>query len=79
MIPYSEGGPTASDNLAPLCRRHHRLKTHGGWRYTQVERGTYLWTSPLGSASCATTRAPSTSPTTSPTGPVRACAHPPEP
>ena len=22
-----DGGPTATDNLAPLCRRHHRLKT----------------------------------------------------
>ena len=24
------------------------MKTHGGWRYRQVERGTYLWTSPHG-------------------------------
>src|SRR5215218_4011127 len=22
---------TCSCHLAPLCRRHHRLKTHGGW------------------------------------------------
>ena len=43
-IPYSEGGPTASDNLAPLCRRHHRLKTHhAGWGYTVLEPGSYLW------------------------------------
>ncbi len=27
------GGPTATDNLAPLCRRHHRLKTKGRWHY----------------------------------------------
>ena len=40
VIPYSEGGPTASDNLAPLCRRHHRLKTHhSGWGYTVLEPG----------------------------------------
>jgi hypothetical protein len=23
------GGPTRGDNLQPLCRRHHRLKSHG--------------------------------------------------
>ena len=49
VIPYSEGGPTASDNLGPLCRRHHRLKTHhGGWGYTVLEPGCYLWSSPHG-------------------------------
>jgi hypothetical protein len=49
VIPYAEGGPTASDNLAPLCRRHHRLKTHhSGWGYTVLEPGSYLWHSPHG-------------------------------
>ena len=49
VIPYSAGGPTASDNLAPLCRRHHRLKTHhSGWSYTVLEPGAYLWSSPHG-------------------------------
>ena len=49
VIPFSEGGSTASDNLAPLCRRHHRLKTHhSGWGYTVLEPGTYLWSSPHG-------------------------------
>ena len=49
VIPYAEGGPTASDNLAPLCRRHHRLKTHhSGWGYTVLEPGSYLWSSPHG-------------------------------
>jgi hypothetical protein len=29
VIPYADGGTTSSDNIAPLCRRHHRLKnTH---------------------------------------------------
>jgi hypothetical protein len=45
---WEHGGPTSSDNLAALCRRHHRLKTHGGWTYTMVEPGTYLWHSPFG-------------------------------
>ena len=44
-IPAARGGPTCPCNLAPLCRRHHRIKTHGGWTYTTLEPGTYLWTS----------------------------------
>jgi len=48
VIPYDAGGPTSSDNLAPLCRLHHRLKTHGGWTYTMLEPGAYLWRSPYG-------------------------------
>ena len=48
VIPYEQGGTTSSDNIAPLCRRHHRLKTHGTWRYTMIEPGTFLWTSPHG-------------------------------
>jgi hypothetical protein len=41
-------GPTCSCNEAPLCRRHHRAKTTGGWSYVTVEPGVYLWRSPLG-------------------------------
>lgn len=46
---YDSNGPpgqTCPDNLAPLCRRHHRCKTHGRWRYRRNEDGTYTWTSP---------------------------------
>ena len=46
--PHDRGGPTCSDNIATLCRKHHRLKTHGGWSYTRIEAGTFLWTSPHG-------------------------------
>ncbi len=45
------GGPpgqTSVLNLGPLCRRHHRLKTHGRWQVEQPEAGVYLWTSPHG-------------------------------
>lgn len=45
---YDTGGPTCSCNIAPLCRSHHRLKSHSAWRYVPIERGTYLWTSPHG-------------------------------
>lgn len=52
VIAYADGGPTAASNLAPLCRRHHRAKTHPGrhgiWAYEVAGPGTYLWTSPLG-------------------------------
>ncbi|MCP3424349.1 HNH endonuclease signature motif containing protein [Nocardioides pinisoli] len=41
-------GPTATWNLACLCRFHHRLKTHSAWRYEMVAPGTYEWTSPHG-------------------------------
>ncbi|WP_157571634.1 hypothetical protein [Nocardioides alkalitolerans] len=44
----SPGGATCTCNLAPLCRRHHRLKTHTGWTYTPITPGTYTWTSPHG-------------------------------
>ena len=49
--PPQRGGPpgqTRPANLAPLCRRHHRAKTHGGWAYRRHHDGTYTWTSPIG-------------------------------
>jgi hypothetical protein len=48
VIPHADGGPTCSCNIARLCRRHHRLKTHTTWRYVVLERGSYIWTSPHG-------------------------------
>jgi hypothetical protein len=50
-IPYDPTGPpdqTDTRNLAPLCRHHHRLKTHAGWTYHRIEPGTYRWRSPHG-------------------------------
>ena len=59
--PPGDGGPpgqTSTDNLAPLCRTHHRAKTHPSpttaptgdtrWRYQRASAGTWLWTSPRG-------------------------------
>jgi hypothetical protein len=51
IVPYDQGGPTCPCNLAPLCRLHHRLKTHGGWRYHPIGPNAhhgYHWTSPMG-------------------------------
>ena len=41
-------GPTETDNLATLCRFHHRLKTHSAWRYRMTAPGIFEWTSPHG-------------------------------
>ena len=46
--PHAKGGKTCPCNLVPLCRRHHRAKTFSGWRYTTIQPGHYLWTSPHG-------------------------------
>jgi 5-methylcytosine-specific restriction endonuclease McrA len=43
------GGPprqTSPDNLAPLCRRHHRCKTFTRWHYRRRPDGSYEWTDP---------------------------------
>ena len=39
-------GPTQTDNLAALCRGHHRLKTFTAWRYEMVAPGVFEWTCP---------------------------------
>ena len=31
-VDFARGGPSELDNLARLCKFHHRLKTHRGWR-----------------------------------------------
>jgi len=46
--PHDQGGPTCPCNLVPLCRRHHRAKTHSAWRYDITAPATYVWTSPNG-------------------------------
>ncbi|QGH68351.1 HNH endonuclease signature motif containing protein [Pseudactinotalea sp. HY158] len=53
------GGATCPCNIAPLCRAHHRLKTHArtgtptrgrhaAWTYIKLDAGTYLWIGPHG-------------------------------
>ena len=42
------GGWTAEDNLACLCRKHHRLKHNSRWRVEQLGNGVLRWTSPSG-------------------------------
>jgi hypothetical protein len=47
-IRAADHGKTEPDNLHPLCRRHHRCKDEGGWQYTVVAPGIYVWSSPSG-------------------------------
>ncbi|MGN0062906.1 MAG: HNH endonuclease [Nocardioides sp.] len=51
IAPYRDDGTTAQtsyDNLAPLCRRHHRAKTHGHFGYHRTSDGNYQWSLPSG-------------------------------
>jgi hypothetical protein len=46
-----DGGPpgtTSHDNLGPLCRRHHRMKSEAGFRLRQTAPGVFEWLTPTG-------------------------------
>ncbi|MDP1851522.1 MAG: DUF222 domain-containing protein [Candidatus Planktophila sp.] len=45
---WETGGETKPENLGLLCRRHHRLKTHGRWALISNSDGSCEWTSPVG-------------------------------
>jgi len=45
---WESGGETKLENLGLLCRRHHRLKTHGRWALVSNSDGSCEWTSPVG-------------------------------
>ena len=49
--PPDEGGPpgqTRLDNLGPMTRQHHRIKTHSKWKVLQPFDGVFVWRSPTG-------------------------------
>ena len=57
ITPYDPNGPpgqTNPANLACLCRRHHRAKTLGRWRYARTPDGDYQWHGPHGATSLVT-------------------------
>ena len=45
---WGDGGVTSAENLGLLCRRHHRMKTHGNWSLESFSDGSCEWTSPVG-------------------------------
>jgi Domain of unknown function (DUF222)/HNH endonuclease len=57
-LPWSEGGTTTEDNLAPLCRADHCLRHQAGWSYTPGDGGDHRWVSPLGHTYTASGRDP---------------------
>ena len=53
----TRGGPTSMENLHPLCKHHHQLKTQGVFRLRREPRtGVLTWTLPGGTT--ATTHPP---------------------
>ena len=47
-IAWAETKTTDVDNLAPLCRYHHRIKHQHHWTYQPQPNGDYQFTSRLG-------------------------------
>ena len=61
-VPIDDGGPpgqTRPDNLAPLCRRHHRVKTHTAWTYKQIAPGSSPGPAPPATSTTSARRVPS--------------------
>ncbi|MFC5789002.1 DUF222 domain-containing protein [Agromyces tardus] len=48
IVAWAQGGSTSAENLAHLCRAHHRLKHESGWRMAHEPDGVIRWTSPVG-------------------------------
>lgn len=49
-VDAAEGGPTSTENLAHLCRRHHVLKHNTAWTVRRRGGGVLEWMSPTGRA-----------------------------
>ncbi len=45
---HTDRGPTDIDNLAGLCRHHHRVTHRNGWTMTATADGWFWWTTPTG-------------------------------
>jgi hypothetical protein len=53
-IPFDDGGLTCRCNLGGLCRTHHIIKHHPGWKLEQIAPGIFRWTTPSGRTFTAT-------------------------
>ncbi len=45
VVPFIDGGTTALENLARLCRWHHYLRTYRGYRLEGMP-GNWEWVGP---------------------------------
>ena len=45
VLPFADGGATTLENLARLCKWHHYLRTHRGWRL-EGKPGSWTWAGP---------------------------------
>jgi hypothetical protein len=48
IVAWADGGETNAANLHALCRRHHTLKHHTGWRIEAHPNGRLTWITPTG-------------------------------
>ncbi|WP_225753513.1 HNH endonuclease signature motif containing protein [Actinotalea sp. Marseille-Q4924] len=46
-VPFPHG-PTAADNLGPLCTSHHQMKTHAGYHLEQPRPGSFVVRTAMG-------------------------------
>jgi hypothetical protein len=79
-------GVTHPDNLACLCRRHHRIKQRPGWHAVLHPDGSMTWTDPTGQTRTTTPvdhlqhdthpDTPTTGPTTAPAAPTAGAGEP---
>ena len=57
-VAVKDGGPTTENNLAPLCRHHHRAKHQAPWKPRRLPNGDHQFTSPLGHTYTTSGRSP---------------------
>ncbi len=57
-VPRAEQGPTATQNLGPLCRHDHVIRHRHGWSYRREANGEHVWRSPLGHTYTSRARGP---------------------
>ncbi|MCH7900361.1 MAG: HNH endonuclease, partial [Acidobacteria bacterium] len=57
-VAVKDGGPTTENNLAPLCRHHHRAKHQAPWKPRRLPNGDHQFTSPLGHTYITSGRSP---------------------
>ncbi|SFI81326.1 hypothetical protein SAMN05216561_11370 [Nocardioides psychrotolerans] len=79
ITPRDQSGTTCSCNTAPLCRGHHRAKTHSGWDDDAIDDGVLCGDHRTGCSSAAMTTAAPRSTSLRPPHPARPESSAPQP